>query len=163
MGSPIIGVMGPGEQASSHLQAWAFELGAQIAGEGWILLTGGRNAGVMDAASRGAKSVGGLTVGILPDMDLSQTSPAVDIPILTGMGQGRNIINILSSQGVIACGLGPGTLSEIAHALKAHKPLVVSQIDSDTHRLLQSLSDPPLPQAATPQEAISIMRSLLSL
>lgn len=153
--------MGPGELASPSVQDWAYDLGARIAAEGWILLTGGRNTGVMDAASHGAKSAGGLTLGILPHEDLSQVSAAVDIPILTGLGQGRNIINILSSQGVIACGLGAGTLSEIAHALKARKPLVLSQIDRDSHRLLQSLSDRPLPWVSTPQEAITIMRSLL--
>jgi hypothetical protein len=50
-----------------------------------LLLTGGRNLGVMDAASRGAKSVGGLTVGILPGNDTQGISEAVDIAIVTGI------------------------------------------------------------------------------
>ena len=46
-------------------------------------------------------------------------SDAVDIPIATGLGQGRNLINVLSSHVIIACGNGTGTASEIAFALKA--------------------------------------------
>ena len=63
----IIGVMGPGDGGPA-LEREAFALGALIARERWVLLTGGRAAGVMDAASRGAKSVAdSVTVGILPD------------------------------------------------------------------------------------------------
>ncbi len=161
--SPIIGVMGPGELATPQIQTCAYELGRQIARAGWILLTGGRKAGVMDAASWGAKSAGGLTLGILPDADLDpdQVSEAVDVPILTGLGHGRNMINILSSQGVIACGLGPGTTSEIALALKTGKPLVLLQIDPDAHQFFQSLTPTPLSLAQTPGEAITIIKSLL--
>lgn len=64
---------------------------------GWVLWTGGRGAGVMDVASRGAKSRGGLTVGILPDPDSDPISEAVDIPILTGIGQGGNVISFAQS------------------------------------------------------------------
>ena len=59
----IVGVIGPGEGANVEATATAFELGKLIAGEGWVLLTGGRRAGVMEAASRGARAGGGLTVG----------------------------------------------------------------------------------------------------
>lgn len=161
MASILIGVMGPGEQATDQDCQVAFELGAQIARSGWVLLTGGRRAGVMDAASRGAKSQAGLTVGILPDPDADQISEAVDIPILTGMGQGRNVINILSSRGVFACGLGPGTVSEIALAIKLQKPLVLLQIPAPYLPLFESLCPYPLPLAQTPPEAIEIMSSLL--
>ena len=62
----------------------------------------------MDAASRGAKAAQGLTVGILPTQNLTHMSDAVDIPIATGLGQGRNLINVLSSHVIIACGNGTG-------------------------------------------------------
>jgi uncharacterized protein (TIGR00725 family) len=51
----IIGVMGPGEQATAVDVQMAYDLGQKIAAAGWVLLTGGRPAGVMEAASRGAK------------------------------------------------------------------------------------------------------------
>ncbi|MEB3343515.1 MAG: hypothetical protein VKJ25_22540, partial [Okeania sp.] len=85
----IIGVMGPGSGATSVDLKNAYKLGQLIAQESWVLLTGGRNMGVMDAASRGAKSVNGLTIGILPGNNVDGISEAVDIPIVTDMGNSR--------------------------------------------------------------------------
>lgn len=70
----IIGVMGPGEQATATDLQNAYELGKLIAQQGWVLLTGGRNVGVMDAANQGAKSANGLTVGILPGNNTNDVS-----------------------------------------------------------------------------------------
>jgi uncharacterized protein (TIGR00725 family) len=53
-------------------------LGTLIAQEGWVLLTGGKNVGVMDAVSRGVKAAKGLTVGILSNTDDRGLSDAVD-------------------------------------------------------------------------------------
>ncbi|MGL4881753.1 MAG: cytochrome, partial [Waterburya sp.] len=69
MAMTIIGVMGVGNLATPKDLELAFQLGQLIAENGWILLTGGREAGVMDAASRGAKAGGGLVIGILPSHD----------------------------------------------------------------------------------------------
>lgn len=138
MAKPIIGVMGPGAKARSIDLTHAYELGQQIAASDWILLTGGRNVGVMEAASRGAQALGGLTLGILPDQDTSQASSFLDIAICTGLGQARNVVNVLSSNVVIACGLGLGTASEIALALKHHKPVILLGIDNASqHFFLQ--------------------------
>jgi uncharacterized protein (TIGR00725 family) len=83
----IIGVMGPGANATETDLQNAYKLGKLIAQSGWVLLTGGRNAGVMDAASKGAKAANGLTIGILPTNDTSAVSNAVDIAIVTDMGK----------------------------------------------------------------------------
>ncbi len=120
----IIGVMGPGESATSSDCKLAYELGKLIAKENFVLLTGGRNKGVMDEASRGAKDNGGLTIGIIPTTDTSSMSDAIDIPIITGMGSARNNINILSAHAILVCGMGSGTASEVALALKAKKDVV---------------------------------------
>jgi uncharacterized protein (TIGR00725 family) len=120
----IIGVMGGGT-VGPKIEKLAFDLGSRIAKEGWILLNGGRNAGVMEASSKGAKKAGGLVVGILPDDTSLHASEYVDIPICTGMGQARNCINVLSSDVVIACPGGAGTLSEIALSIKCKKPLIL--------------------------------------
>lgn len=121
----IIGVMGPGEGATSQDLQYALQLGRLIAEEGWVTLSGGRDAGVMEAVSRGAKEKGGLTVGILPDDHTQAASPYIDIPIVTGMGSARNNINILTAHMVIICGMSPGTASEAALALKADQPVVM--------------------------------------
>ncbi|MEL6327047.1 MAG: TIGR00725 family protein [Cyanobacteria bacterium J06626_23] len=121
---PIIGVMGP-SKINPSMRALAYDLGYQVACHGWILLTGGRNVGVMAAASDGALAAGGLTVGVLPGEVWDQAATSVMIPIMTGMGNARNSINVLSSHVVVACGLGPGTVSEIALAIKVQRPVIL--------------------------------------
>ena len=96
MGKVIVGVMGPGDTATDEEMRTAYDLGKLIAQRGWILLTGGRNCGVMHTAGRGAKAAGGTVVGILPGADTGDMSESVDIPIVTGMLAARNSINVLS-------------------------------------------------------------------
>lgn len=122
---PIIGVMGPGDNASEAVIQQSYQLGYLIAQRGWVLLSGGRNVGVMDAASRGAKAAKGLVVGILPDGDRARLSSSVDIAIVTDLGNGRNNVNVLSSDVVIAFEGGMGTISEVALALKSGKPVLL--------------------------------------
>ena len=117
----VIGVMGGGSVSAAQAED-AYELGRLIAREGWVLLNGGRQAGVMDAAAKGAAENGGITLGILPDETGADLSPHIQIPVLTGMGSGRNVINVLTSHVVVACAGGAGTLSEIALALKHDRP-----------------------------------------
>lgn len=162
MRKTIIGVMGPGVNATKTDLENAYELGQLIAQEGWVLLTGGRNAGVMDAASKGAKAVNGLTIGILPTNDTSAVSDAVDIAIVTDMGNGRNNINVLSSDVVIACGMGAGTASEIALALKNYKKVILLTNHSESKVFFQSLSENYILIANTPAAAIEIVREVLS-
>ena len=163
MSRVVVGVMGPGEDADDDAIAIAFELGRLIALEGWVLLTGGRDTGVMDAACRGAKTGGGLTVGILPGADVDGMSEAVDIPILTGMGQARNNINVLSSRVLFACGIGPGTASEIALALKAGKHVILLNCSEEGTVFFKALGKEKVFVASQPDEAIAIaMRQISS-
>jgi hypothetical protein len=157
----VIGVMGPGAAATASDLKFAYELGQKIATAGWVLLTGGRNVGVMDAASRGAKQAGGLTIGILPTEQLTSVSQAIDIPILTGMGSARNNINVLSSQVVIACGMGLGTASEIALALKANKPVILLNTSAEAQAFFQSLASEQIQIAEHPQAAVEIVRVIV--
>lgn len=158
----IIGVMGPGANATETDLENAYKLGQFIAQAGWVLLTGGRNAGVMDAASKGAKFANGLTIGILPNNDSSAVSDAVDIAIVTDMGNARNNINVLSSDVVIACGMGAGTASEIALALKNHKKVILLTNHPESKTFFQSLSEGSVLIANTPAAAIEMVRGLLS-
>ncbi len=161
MTKPIIGVMGPGEGATPEHMAMAEELGRLIAQAGWTTLSGGRNAGVMAAVNRGARDAGGLTVGILPDIERSGISPNVDIPIITGMGSARNNINVLSSDVVIACGAGPGTASEISLAIKAGKHIVLLALSPAAKIYFQELGGPLVSVAASPRNAIDLCEQLL--
>lgn len=161
MSRTIVGVMGPGRGASGEVKEAARVLGRLIAEQGWILLTGGRDAGVMAAASRGAKEAGGLTVGILPGADTRGTTADVDIPIVTGLGQARNNINVLSSSVIIACGMGAGTAAEIALALKAGKSVVLLHCGQEAEAFFQSLGRERVFIAQHPTEAVTIARKLL--
>lgn len=158
----MIGVMGAGDNATPKAVAWASHLGALIAGQGWVLLSGGRNAGVMDAVSLGAHKAGGTVVGIVPKADAAEASDFLDIAIVTGMGNARNNINVLSSDVVIACGYAEaGTLSEIALAFKAGIPVVLLTEDDEARRFLERTGRGLLHPAHTPEEAIVIARDLL--
>ena len=119
----IVGVMG-GAAAEDFVIAHARELGRLIAQSDWVLLCGGRDAGVMAGAALGASEAGGLVVGVLPGEDTAGVAPHVDIAIPTGMGDARNVINVLASHAVIALPGGAGTLSEVALALKSGRTVV---------------------------------------
>ena len=101
----------------------AEEVGRELVRRGAIVICGGLN-GVMEAVCRGAKSEGGLTVGILPGNNRRDANPYVDIPIITGIGYARNSIVAKSGQAVIAVGGKYGTLSEIAYALQDKIPVI---------------------------------------
>ena len=115
----------------------------------------------MAAASQGAHTAGGLVIGILPDATDERMSAAVDIPIVTGMGHARNVINILSSQVIIACGLGAGTLSEVAFAIKLRKPLILMQASMSLQSHLSQITTTPLPVAMTVDEAVRMTYQFL--
>jgi uncharacterized protein (TIGR00725 family) len=157
----IIGVMGPGEQATTHDLQNAYQLGYLIAQQGWVLLTGGRNVGVMEAASQGAKAAQGLTIGILPGNNTSGVSTAVDIAIVTDMGNARNNINVLSSDVVIACGMGAGTASEIALAIKSNKFVILLNDDLNSKDFFQKLAPKNIYIAHSASDAIALTRNVL--
>ena len=112
-----------GSTASAEVYETAREVGAEIAAAGAVLVTGGLG-GVMEAASQGAKEKGGMVIGILPGFSRKDANPYVDIPIVTGLGDGRNMLIVQTAQAVIALPGEYGTLSEIALALKIGRPVV---------------------------------------
>lgn len=155
----IVGVMGGG-MVDPQDAASAYRLGSLIAKHGWILLNGGRNAGVMASSARGARENGGITVGILPDDNPDGASPFIKIPILTGMGNARNCINVLSSHVVVACPGGTGTISEIALALKSNRPVILMNFNiQDMFKCY--LETQMLFAVRTPEEVVSKIKKLL--
>lgn len=157
---PVIGVMGAGEATRGSLQL-ARELGRGIAQQGWVLLTGGRPEGVMAAASAGAKEVpGSLVLGILPSAS-GGVGPDVDVAVFTGMGEARNVVNVLSSDVVVACGVeGPGTASEVALGLKAGRLVLLLGADPAALAFFRQLGGRGrLLEARTVSEALDLIRS----
>ena len=118
----FIAVIG-GEKPPPEEAKMAEEVGRELARRGAILVCGGLG-GVMEAASKGAVSEGGTTIGILPRDNRQQANPYIQIPIVTGMGYARNVIVVKSAQAVIAIDGSYGTLSEIGHALQYNIPVI---------------------------------------
>ena len=118
----IIAVIGD-SSCSPEEAKLAEAVGELLAQQGVTVVCGGLG-GVMEAVCRGAKSKGGLTVGILPGQDSSTANPWVDVPVVTGIGEARNVAVVKSAQAVIAIGGSYGTLSEIAYALKSGIPII---------------------------------------
>ncbi len=151
----IIGVIG-GSRPKAAEAAAAEGVGRALAESGAVLICGGRG-GVMEAACRGAKAAGGLTIGVLPGTSRSRANPYVDIPIVTGIGEARNAIITRTAQAVVAVGGSYGTLSEIAFSLSFNTPVVglgTWEMRREGH------PDAPIIYAATPEEAAARALSL---
>ncbi|HEX2119782.1 MAG TPA: TIGR00725 family protein [Acidimicrobiales bacterium] len=117
-----VAVSGGGEAGEGACRV-AEDVGRELARRGAVVLTGGLG-GVMEAASRGAKAAGGLTIGLLPSEDRADANPWVDVAVPTGMGEGRNVLLVRAADAVVAVAGEFGTLSEIALALRLGKPVV---------------------------------------
>lgn len=157
----IIGVMG-GAKVAERERREAYTLGRMIAENGWVLLNGGRNCGIMEASAKGAWEHGGLTVGILPGDTLKNISEFIKIPILTGMGNARNNINVLSADIIVACRGGAGTISEIALGLKQNKRIILMGI-SVAPLFEDYIRHGDLVEARDPFEVIARIKSFLSI
>src|SRR5918912_3497136 len=103
-----IAVVGPGDASDEQVQT-AEEVGARVAEAGAVLVTGGLG-GVMEAACRGARSVRGLTVGLLPGSDRRAANGWVDVALPTGLGELRNGLIVRAADALLAIGGGTGTL-----------------------------------------------------
>lgn len=155
--------MGPGENATPEDNEIAFELGRAIAKEGWVVLTGGRSFGVMDAVMKGARDRGGLTIGILPDSNEQNASENAEIRIVTGMGSGRNYISVLSSRVVVVLGMAAGTASEVALAIKSNKKVILLNQDEITIRFFKNIGTYRVLVAKNVEEVINQIREYTSV
>ncbi|HEU4684431.1 MAG TPA: hypothetical protein VFS39_08020 [Nitrospira sp.] len=153
----VVGVMGPAKARAKDIEN-ARSLGELIARREWVLLTGGRDVGVMHAANQGAKRVPrSLTVGVLPTTR-DRISQYVDVAIITEMGSARNNVCVLSSQVIVACGLGgSGTVSEVALALKAGKEVILLGATPVEEKFFKKLGGRLVVSVQTPEDAIDVI------
>ena len=152
-----IAVIG-GSQCSPQEVELAEEVGRELARNGAVLVCGGLG-GVMEAACKGACSHGGLTIGILPGDSRQAANSYVEIPIVTNLGETRNIIVVKSAQAVIAIGGGYGTITEIGHALRSGIPV----IGLNTWSLSRNgQTDNAIVPAQSPAEAVSKALALIT-
>jgi uncharacterized protein (TIGR00725 family) len=147
---PHVAVVG-GYQADDETMARAEEVGRLLAERGAVVVTGGRR-GVAEAASRGATSAGGLTIGILPGTDRAEANEWVQVAIPTGLGETRNSLVVMGADAVIAFPGQYGTLSEIAFALLAGTRVVA--LDGWELATAGGRPDESIVRVATPADAV---------
>ena len=149
---PVISVIGPHECSEWEAQA-AERVGRLLASNGVTVICGGRG-GVMEAVCRGAQEAGGVTIGILPGLNVEEGNQYLTIAIPTGLGEGRNVIVAQAGKAVIAIGGRFGTLSEIAFALKVGKQVVGLRTWDP---LYSDGSRTPIQIVKTPEEAVELV------
>jgi hypothetical protein len=148
---PVVAVVGPAD-ASDEPCRLAREVGRLLAESGATVVTGGLG-GVMAAASQGARDGGGPAVGLLPGNDRGAANRFVSVAIPTGLEQARNALVVGAADAVIAIGGSWGTLSEIALARRAGKPVVCLV----GWRVVDDRGDDvPLVFADSPSEAVAL-------
>lgn len=144
-----VAVIGSGVGNEERAEA----VGRLLAERGVTVVTGGRDE-VMAAASRGAKSAGGTTIGVLPGESRNAANEWVDHVVVTGIGHARNLAVVASGDAVIAVGGSWGTLSEIALARTVGRPVVVLEpglaVDGEGIEI-----------AVTPEEAVELVLCLV--
>jgi len=140
-------------KTGSEIYDMAYQVGKNIAKKSAILVCGGLS-GVMEAACKGAKEEGGLTIGILPATEASTANRWVDIKIPTGLGYARNALVVLSADAVIAIDGADGTLSEIGYALTFKKPLI--GLNTWEIKPYRKMCTPQIITASSPQEAVDL-------
>jgi len=152
----LIAVIGGGQPSREEARQ-AEEVGRELARRGAVLICGGLG-GVMRAACKGARAEGGVTIGVLPGESRRQANPYVQLPIVTGLGEARNVIVVRSAQAVIAVGGGYGTLSEIGHALRNGIPVIGLKTWSLSRG---GQPDSAIVPAETPADAVDIALGLV--
>jgi len=124
----IVSILGGNSQVSDLALEQAHALGKAIIDKGWLLCTGGR-AGIMEAASKGARTsdlwTGHQVLGVLPDDTHDAGNEYLDIVLPSGLGLTRNALVVRFSDVCVALSGGAGTLSEIALAWQFERPVAV--------------------------------------
>ena len=159
-----IAVVGSDGEISGKARSAAERIGRDIALNDCILICGGRG-GVMEAACKGAKDAGGLTVGILPSLEKTEANKYVDVAITTSLGYARNALVVSAADAVIAVSGSIGTLSEIALALNYEKPVVIVDDSGGISPQMEKLDDRKIRESVVKSnyaEAVSTALKLIS-
>ena len=144
-----VSVIGGGTTTEAEYRK-AVKLGSELGSRGHDVVCGGLG-GVMEAVAKGMSDTWGRTIGILPSDDPETANPFVDTAIATGLGNARNVLVVLNGEAAIAVNGGPGTLSEIGHALDLGRPVA----GIDTHRV------DGVEPVETPTDAVDFVESAL--
>jgi hypothetical protein len=158
-----VAIVGPGDKASSDAIADAAAVGRLVAERGWVMLCGGRAAGVMESAARAVRDANGIAIGILPGTDRNDASLYLTVALPTGLGEARNAVLVTAADAVIACGMSSGTASEVSLALRTGKLIVLVRPSAETRSFFESVTpNTTLHIADTPEAAVAWIETSLS-
>lgn len=124
MGAFQVAVCGP-RRATPADESAAFEIGQLLADRGAVIICGG-GVGVMASVTAGARSRGGVVIGVRPNDSREGAAPDLTATIVTNLGEARNAIIVWSADAVVVVGGSWGTLSELALAKRRGGVPVVS-------------------------------------
>jgi len=127
-----MGVIGSGANLREEVRVKAYEIGKEIAIADCILITGS-GQGLPYEAVKGAKEIGGITIGISPASNIQEQverykfpTESFDVLIFTGFGlKGRNVPFIRTCDGIIVISGRIGTLNEFTIAYDERKVIGV--------------------------------------
>ncbi len=152
----------------------AEELGREIARQGAVLVTGA-TTGFPFWAAKGAKSMGGFTIGMSPAMSEKEHVQVYGLPIeyndiiiYTGFNySGRNLLLTRAADAVIeGCGR-IGTINEFTIAFEDNKPIGVLMGDWGTDELIKEIiekshrGDGKMVYSANPKELVEKIIALI--
>ncbi|MDA7963342.1 TIGR00730 family Rossman fold protein [Ruegeria sp.] len=159
----------------------ARHFGTMLAAEGWRLVYGAGDVGLMGEVARAAQSAGGDTFGVIPVHLLQREVGKTDLTsfVITETMHERKKVMIMNADAVMVLPGGPGSLDELFEALTWRqlglhdKPILVMNVDGywDALRGLleqvidQGFADDSLAGFITwvdsPEAAMSTLRDML--
>jgi uncharacterized protein (TIGR00725 family) len=149
----VVAVAGPSTSGDEQA-AFARAVGKGIAEQGAALVCNGCG-GIAASAAEGAKTAGGLTIGLLPGASAAESAPnaSIELALFTGLGDGSAAVMATAADGLIAIGGGFGTLAQIGLFLRLKKPVVLL----GSWRFAIDDIKPNVPQAETAAEAVKLI------
>src|SRR5918996_3225112 len=178
MRKPLIGVMGASandvlsEEVTSQLKSLAEKLGATIAKQQCILVTGA-TTGLPHLVAKAFRMNGGFALGISPAENHREhlgryrlPDDGADVIIYSGFGyKGRNVINVRSSDIVLIVGGATGTLNEFTIAYDEGKIIGVLEGSggvADHMREIFKFCDKPVGTIVFDKDPVNLVRQCVN-